>query len=1463
MMMKSLLACLLYSRTLVGVLYFSSLCVVLAGPKVDLPAGEEFAWGKEPVVATSSTRSEMVLNGLWLFQPAQAGAASEPKDKWAAIRVPGAWDSQPEWGNMTLPSFVGALPKWAGIATRTDSDKGSVFIEQVTRGWYEREISVPKEWAGKKVVLSFERISTDAEVFINGKNVGVTHWPGGEVDITTHLSAGSTGTLRVLVTAVGSEKELLISMREDYADKGNSGLRQRGIIGDVILSAQPMGAHLDGLAIKTTAMPKELSVTTQLMGLKSAAKGKFTATLKEWPSGVVAKTFNSEIEVSPDKLFTLTWPWAEAKFWDIGQPNLYTLSLKVEAAGVVDEVTERFGFREIKIEGRNFILNGTPFFGRTSHAGADNSTQGNNDLVLAETRRALALGYNVLEIWPNDNYRRGFGDFRAAYARGADETGIFVLMPVVRPDELFNWNMKVEESAKQTWLSANRRHMNQVRNNPSVMGYLFYGNEFMTADDQNPLRIGNKKALAESQQRNVAPALELIEDLRKLDPTRFVTSHSNANVGDVHTGNHYLGLTPLQEREETLAYWAQTSDMPYGAVEFCSPFSADLHRARQSWNTASEALATEFMAGILGPKAYEQETAEYRTYVKANFNIAKGVFEGWPGGLKPRQVGYIDYEPYRGFQNNQIEKIWRSWRSYGVSLGMIQWEKIIESKGEGVKKMPPFELGRRGTYRSELSNKSLLDTLPDMKDFEPTQTTYYKSIQPQMAYLGGALDKTDGWVSKDPRYSAGQQIRKSVVILNDGRTLQNYTGEWLVADETGKVVAKKELKDVIKIGEKMFLPIEFVAPTVTKETLLTLKLSLKFSATETAYNVDDEMKLHVFPALAVMEKKVPIVTVDPEGKTTASLRRLGYAPVPWKGEAIPAGTVLVIGRRAMSAPDFNVKAFKSAVQNGAHAILFSQDPQLLRDRAGLRVHQWVNRQFWPVETQQASILLTGLAGDDFTNWSGAGTLRADRNEDNLKESALRRGYPIYGYRVGSRGSVSSAAWEKPHYSGWTPLLEGEFDMAYSPLLELAYGKGYLLSFSLDVEDRVDPVADMLVRRAVETALAAKPQPKRQVFYSGDEATETWLKSSSLVFSKLSGSVPAKSLVIIGPSSPLDEGAIRSLLAGGSDCLLLGHTEKKLAIGINTKSSNYGAISSSPLPEWPELRGVSSSELRLRADKEISLIQASSNVQVAANGLIGKVKEGSGVLIAFQGHPLNLEADKKQYYRFSEWRWTRAISQILTNMGAVYGADDMLFNLTRDPFVPVELAGEWKIFSENSMPPSPSPDQPSVDPGIKDLALSKTEFDDGAWKKVALPAMEVLGEINTTTIDGSFWVRRTITVPTEWKNKGDMDLVLGVMDDHDTTYFNGTKVGGVGVENKLAWSTPRTYRIPAWMVKPGEQNTIAIRLFDQYGGGGFGASGAPLSMRLELRKKQESASVYVPGFQTDRAMGDDPARYTRW
>ena len=73
---------------------------------------------------------------------------------------------------------------------------------------------------------------------------------------------------------------------------------------------------------------------------------------------------------------------------------------------------------------------------------------------------------------------------------------------------------------------------------------------------------------------------------------------------------------------------------------------------------------------------------------------------------------------------------------------------------------------------------------------------------------------------------------------------------------------------------------------------------------------------------------------------------------------------------------------------------------------------------------------------------------------------------------GAQGAVASAAIEKPHRSGWTPLLECEFDLAYTPLMERPVGAGRAVWCQLDLEDHagVDPAAGRLARQLVAWAV---------------------------------------------------------------------------------------------------------------------------------------------------------------------------------------------------------------------------------------------------------------------------------------------------------------------------------------------------------------------------------------------------------
>ncbi|MBN2447579.1 MAG: hypothetical protein JXO22_12675 [Phycisphaerae bacterium] len=130
---------------------------------------------------------------------------------------------------------------------------------------------------------------------------------------------------------------------------------------------------------------------------------------------------------------------------------------------------------------------------------------------------------------------------------------------------------------------------------------------------------------------------------------------------------------------------------------------------------------------------------------------------------------------------------------------------------------------------------------------------------------------------------------------------------------------------------------------------------------------------------------------------------------------------------------------------------------------------------------------------------------------------------------------------------------------------------------------------------------------------------------------------------------------------------------------------------------------------------------------------------------------------------------------------------------------------------------------SADPGSGADGWMKAELDDAAWTEVTVPgAWETQG---LDGFDGTVWFRRSVTLPEDWAG---IELVveLGSIDDMDTTWFNGVKIGGT--EQPGYWNMPRKYNVPPAAVHGGA-NVIAIRVLDTLGAGGL--TGAAPDLRL--------------------------------
>lgn len=112
-----------------------------------------------------------------------------------------------------------------------------------------------------------------------------------------------------------------------------------------------------------------------------------------------------------------------------------------------------------------------------------------------------------------------------------------------------------------------------------------------------------------------------------------------------------------------------------------------------------------------------------------------------------------------------------------------------------------------------------------------------------------------------------------------------------------------------------------------------------------------------------------------------------------------------------------------------------------------------------------------------------------------------------------------------------------------------------------------------------------------------------------------------------------------------------------------------------------------------------------------------------------------------------------------------------------------------------------------------------------WKTMALP--QLWENAGLPALDGVAWFRKDITLPEAWVGK-DLKLYAGKIDDIDSTYFNGEKIGGYHV-----WNEVRVYNVPARLVNAGKNN-IAIRVMDPQGGGGIWDNPADLKLVIAGR-----------------------------
>ena len=124
----------------------------------------------------------------------------------------------------------------------------------------------------------------------------------------------------------------------------------------------------------------------------------------------------------------------------------------------------------------------------------------------------------------------------------------------------------------------------------------------------------------------------------------------------------------------------------------------------------------------------------------------------------------------------------------------------------------------------------------------------------------------------------------------------------------------------------------------------------------------------------------------------------------------------------------------------------------------------------------------------------------------------------------------------------------------------------------------------------------------------------------------------------------------------------------------------------------------------------------------------------------------------------------------------------------------------------------------------DKDFKEKSYNDANWKSMLVPAY--WDNFGYADYDGYAWYRKKFNPGSKLEGKK-LVLMLGQIDDMDETYLNGVLIGSTGKmlgqfpeTNDYDYKLFRGYFIPEGLIKPGEENILAVRVFDGFKDGGI-------------------------------------------
>lgn len=412
------------------------------------------------------------LEGTWKFNWV-ANADERPTDfyktdlddsKWNNIQMPGNWEmlgyGQPEYVNVGFA--------WRG---HFDQQPPAVPTKDNHVGSYRREINIPSNWDGKRVIAHFGSVTSNIYLYVNGKFAGYAEDSkvAAEFDITPFLKKGKNliafQTFRWCDGSWCEDQDfwrLSGPARENYLYARSKDHR----LLDVRVETELKNNYKDGF----------LNITAKVQGNTLAYFGLYDPDGKEV---IVTGTDNVRNGVAKYQLRV-----KNVRKWSAETPNLYTLVVSpIQNGGMYlpyEIVQVKVGFRKVEIKNKQFLVNGQPVLLKGADRHEMDPDEGYNvseQRMIQDIMMMKRMNINAVRTshYPND----------PRWYDLCDKYGLYVVAEANQESHGFQYGddaaAKKPEFAKQI-MERNQHNVSMFFNHPSIVTWSL-GNETVMGDN--------------------------------------------------------------------------------------------------------------------------------------------------------------------------------------------------------------------------------------------------------------------------------------------------------------------------------------------------------------------------------------------------------------------------------------------------------------------------------------------------------------------------------------------------------------------------------------------------------------------------------------------------------------------------------------------------------------------------------------------------------------------------------------------------------------------------------------------------------------------------------------------------------------------------------------------------------------------------------------------------------------------